>query len=178
MLRVCLNPMSGVLQYMKEFFQYFFGKGDTPEFTNFTLAHFLPIVLMIGMIVLMYFTRDKLRNCKHEKAFRYILAFMLIISDMSYYWRLVGVPSLDPNPVDHLPITVCGWAVIFASYMVIGKNQNPYVELDLDFIRAEGIRVARRITGGGAVYHDMGNVNFKGLLHWRKHPICHLLHYH
>lgn len=44
--------------------------------------------------------------------------------------------------------------------VVIGKNQNPYVELDLDFIRDTGIRVARRITGGGAVYHDMGNVNF------------------
>ena len=42
---------------------------------------------------------------------------------MSYFWRLVGVPSLDPNPVDHLPITVCGWAVVFASYMVIGKSQ-------------------------------------------------------
>ncbi|MBQ2756928.1 MAG: lipoate--protein ligase [Clostridia bacterium] len=44
--------------------------------------------------------------------------------------------------------------------VVIGKNQNPYVELDLDFIRSADIRVARRITGGGAVYHDMGNVNF------------------
>ena len=30
---------------------------------------------------------------------------------------------MDPNPVDHLPITVCGWAVVFASYMVIGKSQ-------------------------------------------------------
>ncbi len=42
---------------------------------------------------------------------------------MSYYWRLVGIPSLGPNPLDHLPITVCGWAVVFCSYMVIGKNQ-------------------------------------------------------
>lgn len=44
--------------------------------------------------------------------------------------------------------------------VVIGKNQNPYAELNLDFVRERGIRVARRITGGGAVYHDMGNVNF------------------
>ena len=108
---------------MKEFFQYFFGQGDTPEFKNFTLAHFLPILLAIGLIVLIYFSRDKLRACKHEKVFRYILAFMLIISEMSYYWRLVGVPSLGPNPVDHLPITVCGWVAIFASYMVIGKSK-------------------------------------------------------
>ena len=44
--------------------------------------------------------------------------------------------------------------------VVIGKNQNPYAELDLDVVREQGIRIARRITGGGAVYHDMGNVNF------------------
>ena len=48
---------------------------------------------------------------------------MLIVSEMSYYWRLVGVPELGPNPIDHLPITVCGWAVVFASYMVVGKSQ-------------------------------------------------------
>ena len=42
---------------------------------------------------------------------------------MSYFWRLVGVPALQPNPVDHLPITVCGWVVVFCSYMVIGKSQ-------------------------------------------------------
>jgi hypothetical integral membrane protein (TIGR02206 family) len=48
----------------------------------------------------------------------------MIISEMSYYWRLVGIPSLDPNPVDHLPITVCGWAIVFGSYMVIGKTQS------------------------------------------------------
>ena len=44
--------------------------------------------------------------------------------------------------------------------VVIGKNQNAYAELDLALAREKGIRVARRITGGGAVYHDMGNLNY------------------
>lgn len=44
--------------------------------------------------------------------------------------------------------------------VVIGKNQNAFAELDLSFAREKGISVARRITGGGAVYHDMGNLNY------------------
>lgn len=108
---------------MKDFFIYFFGKGDEVEFVNFSFAHFAPILLMVAMILLICRYRDKLRACKKEETIRYALAFMLIISEMSYFWRLVGVPALEPNPVDHLPITVCGWAVIFCSYMVIGKNQ-------------------------------------------------------
>ena len=109
---------------MKEFFAYFFGIGATEEFHNFTFAHFAPIVLLLGVILLIRWKKDALRGWKHEQAIRHVLAFMLIISEMSYYWRLVGVPSLGPNPVDHLPISVCGWAVIFCSYMVIGKTQS------------------------------------------------------
>lgn len=109
---------------MKDFLQYFFGAGTEVEFTNFTFAHFAPILLMIGLILVIYRSRDRIRSCKQEKSFRYILAFALILSEMSYYWRLVGMPALTPNPVDHLPITVCGWVVIFSSYMVIGKTQS------------------------------------------------------
>ncbi len=47
-----------------------------------------------------------------------------------------------------------------APVVVIGKNQNMYAEVKLDFTEANGILVARRITGGGAVYHDLGNVNY------------------
>ena len=109
---------------MKEFIRYFLGAGDTVEFSNFTLAHFAPIAVMVAVILLMRRFQDAIRSCKHEKAFRYTLAFLLILSEMSYYWRLVAMPSLGPNPVDHLPITVCGWVVVFASYMVIGKSQS------------------------------------------------------
>ena len=111
---------------MKEFFAYFFGKGDEVEFENFTFAHFAPIILMIAIILLTYFFRDKIRGFKHEEKIRYTMAFMMIVSEMSYFWRLVGITSLNPNPVDHLPITVCGWAIVFCSYMVIGKSQTLY----------------------------------------------------
>ena len=108
---------------MKEWFVYFFGKGDTVEFENFTLAHFLPILIAVGIIFLIRHFRDGLACYKHEPKLRMILAFLLICTEMSYYWRLVGVPSLEPNPVDHLPITVCGWAVVFCSYMAVTKSQ-------------------------------------------------------
>ena len=44
--------------------------------------------------------------------------------------------------------------------VVIGKHQNPYKECNLDFMRKYNIKLARRTTGGGAVYQDLGNTNW------------------
>lgn len=44
--------------------------------------------------------------------------------------------------------------------VVIGKNQNTLAEIDQDYVRSHGITVVRRLSGGGAVYHDDGNINF------------------
>ena len=44
--------------------------------------------------------------------------------------------------------------------VIIGKNQNAWAQVDRDFADRNGIAVVRRITGGGAVFHDLGNVNF------------------
>ena len=109
---------------MKEFFIYFFGQGDVQEFALFTPAHILPILWMVAMILLIRKNAGALRDWKHEEKLRYVLAFALIISDMSYYWRLVGVPALGANPVENLPIGVCGWAAILCSYMLVGKCQS------------------------------------------------------
>ena len=64
---------------MREFFAYFFGKGTEIEFTNFSLAHFLPILIATGLIYVIYRFRKPILGWKHEQLLRYILAFALII---------------------------------------------------------------------------------------------------
>lgn len=44
--------------------------------------------------------------------------------------------------------------------VIIGKNQNTAEEINAQFIKDNNIKVARRVSGGGAVYHDEGNLNF------------------
>ncbi len=46
------------------------------------------------------------------------------------------------------------------SAVIIGKYQNTLAEINLPFVQAQGIQVVRRLSGGGAVYHDLGNLNF------------------
>ena len=47
--------------------------------------------------------------------------------------------------------------------IIIGKNQNTIEEINTDYVESNGIHVVRRLSGGGAVYHDLGNLNFSFL---------------
>ena len=44
--------------------------------------------------------------------------------------------------------------------VIVGKHQNTQEEINADFVKEKNISVARRLSGGGAVYHDLGNLNF------------------
>ncbi|HKK33050.1 MAG TPA: lipoate--protein ligase family protein, partial [Desulfomicrobiaceae bacterium] len=44
--------------------------------------------------------------------------------------------------------------------VIVGKNQNAHAEINEEYVREKSIVVVRRLTGGGAVFHDLGNINF------------------
>jgi lipoate-protein ligase A len=48
--------------------------------------------------------------------------------------------------------------------IIIGKNQNTVEEINAEYVEEKGIHVVRRLSGGGAVYHDLGNLNFSFIM--------------
>lgn len=73
------------------------------------------------------------------------------------YWNLAVENYLVSQP-DSNRVVLYLWAN--HRTVVIGQNQNPYAECAVDQLLADGGYVMRRATGGGAVYHDDGNLNF------------------
>lgn len=59
-----------------------------------------------------------------------------------------------PQDDDYVFLWINGPAII------VGKNQNTVEEINGEYVRENGIKIVRRITGGGAVYHDLGNLNY------------------
>lgn len=48
--------------------------------------------------------------------------------------------------------------------VIIGVNQNAYAEVNMPYLKQKGIKLVRRTSGGGAVYHDYGNIIFENIV--------------
>ena len=71
------------------------------------------------------------------------------------YWNI----SVENYLVEHAEcVTLYLWRN--RRTVVIGQNQNPFSECNVEALEADGGYLMRRKTGGGAVYHDDGNINF------------------
>ena len=61
--------------------------------------------------------------------------------------------------------------------IIIGKHQNAYAEINLPYILENGIPLVRRISGGGTVWHDPGNVNFSFILNGKEGQLVNFREY-
>ncbi len=93
---------------------------------------------------------------------------MLLISNRNTYDAAINLAleeyclkTLDPEQ-DYLLFYVNRSAVI------IGAHQNPWEEVDEKYVKQKDIPIFRRMSGGGAVYHDTGNLNFAFITNYRK----------
>ena len=103
----------------------FFGFGPPGTFRAYSLMHFAPIVLCIGLLILVWFRRDKLRKWEGETHLRFVMAFLMFVMEFGFFvWLLyVGDTSGNNSMMTKLPLHVCDLGLIICMFMVPSKNK-------------------------------------------------------
>lgn len=104
----------------------FFGYGETGDFKSLSLAHFMPIIIAIVLIVLIYKYKEEIKNSKYENTIRLVLGLICLLAEFGFYWRLIysgPTKSTRNDFLAYLPIQVCQWSCIFAVIMMLNKNK-------------------------------------------------------
>ncbi|MDQ0087256.1 lipoate-protein ligase A [Paenibacillus anaericanus] len=70
--------------------------------------------------------------------------------------------AIEEFALKHLPMDDDSYLLFYinAPSIIIGKHQNTIEEINAEYCKENGVQVVRRLSGGGAVYHDLGNLNF------------------
>ncbi len=86
------------------------------------------------------------------------MANRLYVSPSPDGWRNLAVDEYFLDTIG--PGDVMLYFYVNANAVIIGRGQNPWSECNLAAMERDGVQLVRRITGGGAVFHDAGNLNF------------------
>ena len=107
------------------FSEGFFGYSTKQDFFMGSIWHILPIVLMIIVIILIYKYREKIKNYKYETSVRFILAFVMMIIEMTFFWRLlyVGNQGEADTMLTYLPFQMCQWGLIICVFTITSMNK-------------------------------------------------------
>lgn len=115
------------------------------------------------------------RLCGDEKRTQVLI---LIMITRLKYLRANGLDPYRNQSIEKLLLDTCkkGEMILYLwandKTVFIGKNQNAYTECNLNTLLSDGGFCARRFTGGGAVYHDKGNLNFTFIAHKEDYDIA------
>ena len=106
----------------------FFGFSLTQDFYEWSFWHFLPILILIAGIYLVYRYREKIASWKGEETLRFIIAAVIILNEGFYYWRTLYVGDNGSQDMDQLltklPFQVCEWMAYFSAFMLMKKSRN------------------------------------------------------
>jgi len=114
--------MSGEYTYYSD---GFFGFGPPGTFHPYGWMHIVPILLCVGLLLLVWVKRERLRNRKGEIHFRYVLAFLMFLMEFSYFlWLLyVGDSSGRFLMMSKLPLHLCDVGLCSCMFMVTSRNR-------------------------------------------------------
>ncbi|MCO6564007.1 MAG: lipoate--protein ligase [Apibacter sp.] len=86
---------------------------------------------------------------------------MLFIDNKNNYNPEINL-AIEEYLVMNLPIDENSFLLFYINdpSIIIGKHQNTIEEINTEYVEEKNIKVVRRLSGGGAVYHDRGNLNF------------------
>ena len=90
------------------------------------------------------------------------MALYFYMSDSQDGWRNLARDRFFLNRLQKDDIML--YFYINGNAVIIGKNQNAWKECNLAAMEEDGVQVVRRHTGGGAVFHDKGNLNFSFIM--------------
>jgi hypothetical integral membrane protein (TIGR02206 family) len=113
--------LNGFTQVLKDFF----GPGsESYSFPYYSIPHFIPILVMIIFIFLIYKYRNTIRtNEKLDLRLRSWLGFILMIANISWYWHAIHVGT---DIRVSLPLTVCETVMFFSIFLLYTKNQHMF----------------------------------------------------